>query len=114
MFTPGVQNIDVLFTPGISSSTAFQFNTPFGFFFFLEAGIEYLGAQADPGGKSTVDFQMELVGVQVTDGNGTPIPGVQINSNFLEIAAPEPGSIWLCGLALAAAGFGVGRRRAVR
>jgi hypothetical protein len=101
--TPGLQNVDTLFTPAIGSSTQFQFGTPFTFFFFLEAGVQYIGPQAAAGGTVTDDFRMELAGVQVTDGNGVPIPGAQINSTFFEIAAPEPGSIWLTGLVLAAA-----------
>jgi hypothetical protein len=98
--TPGVQTVDTLFTPGITSSTQFQFGAPFNFFFFLETGVPYLGTQANPGGVVTDDFQMEVVGVRVTDASGVTIPGANISSGFFDIAAPEPGSVVLCGLGM--------------
>jgi hypothetical protein len=111
--TPGLQTVDTLFTPGITSSTQFDFGTPFNFFFFLEAGIQYLGPQANPGGTSTADLRMELVGIRVTDAGGVTIPGANISSAFLEIAAPEPGSAVLSGLTLLSA-IGVALYRAKR
>ena len=99
--TPGFHPVDVLFSPAIDANTSFTFGTPFGFFFFMEPSISYLGPQANPGGISTSSFQMELVSVQVVDAGGRPIPGAQIHSTFLDIAAPEPGTWMLLGLGLA-------------
>jgi hypothetical protein len=99
---PGFQTVDTLFTPGITSSTQFQFGTPFSLFFFLEAGVSYSGAQANPGATVTDDFRMELVGVHVTDSNGVPIPAANINSGIFAIAAPEPGTVMLSALGVMA------------
>jgi hypothetical protein len=99
--TPGFQNVDTLYTPLIDSTTQFTFGTPFTFFFFLEPAIEYTGPLATPGGASTVDMKMDLVGVRIVNAAGQTIAG-NINSTFFEIASPEPGSILLCGLGLAA------------
>ena len=110
--TPGFHPVDALFTPTIGSTTAFTFGNPFTFFFFMEPSISYFGSQADPGGTSTSSFQMELVSVQVVDAEGRPIPGAQIHSTFLDIAAPEPGGVLLCGLGLA--GIALRRRRGAR
>jgi hypothetical protein len=109
--TPGLLNIDTLFTPGISSSTQFTFGTPFSFFFFLEPSIQYLGLQATPGGTSTVDIRMDLVGIRISDANGNTIPG-QIDAAILDIPVPEPAPFLLCGLALLA-GVRLRRKRLV-
>jgi hypothetical protein len=108
--TPGFHPVDTLFTPGITSSTAFTFGVPFNIFFFLEPSLQYLGPQANPGATSTVDVRMDLVGMRIADADGNTIGG-NIDSTVLDLAAPEPASALLCGLAFLAAGFRLRRKR---
>jgi hypothetical protein len=108
----GVQNIDTLFTPAIGSNTQFTYGTPFTFFFFLQAAIGYTTSQVNPSPTITDNFQMDLVGYKLVDAAGNPISG-DVNSQFLETAAPEPGTILLCALGLVAAGIRARSKRLV-
>ncbi len=96
----GTQNVNFLFTPGMTTDTAFTFGTPFDFFFFYEIFNDLTGVQANPGGPVTADFTngLRLISIQVVNVDGQPIPGAVIHSDFLNtVGAPEPGSLIFCG-----------------
>ena len=111
----GSQNVDVLYSPAIDSTTSFQFGTPFN----ISYGVSVInsifgGSQAMPGGPVTADFTngVQLISMEVVDANGNVIPGAVIHSELLSSAgAPEPGSILLCGTGLLLAGLVTWRRK---
>jgi hypothetical protein len=115
--TGGFQNVDLLYTPAISSSTAFQFDTPFAFFFLMNADVIRTGADATAGGPVIGDFTngLELISMQVVDANGQAIPGAQIHSDFLDIASvPEPAPAGPVVAAISLVMAGLLRRKAGR
>ena len=108
MSTGGFQNVDVFYTPGIDATTSFQFGATFSISYSALLFAQIIGGpQATPGGPVTGDFTngLQLVSLRAVNADGHDIPGAVIHSELLDMAAPEPDSILLCGSVLLFAGL---------
>ena len=109
--TPGVY-------PGLGDLIAFQFGTPFTIIFnnSVSAGFTVIDASQGLAGSASAGFSdtSTLTGVTITDSLGNPVSGATIISDTGihfpltppdEVATPEPSSLMLVLMVMAAAGL---------
>ena len=96
-----------MFTPLVAAGTAFTFNVPFNFFFFVTTGVQSSSNTLAAGGPVGGDFRLRLLGYKIVDVNGNEIADASLTSDLLN-PVPEPGTLLVVAGGVAAA---LARRR---